>query len=369
MFTFEEGKIENIPLDNETSKSNLEYQFYEKNNNKFFYLLSSSSKKIIVYDWITKAILNKINLIEEGPDGVGHPNDFFVKSPDSIYILSRYLYRLSLINSKGTVIDKYRLLPSETPFDEKQLSRPPSKYGYTALPTAGNAKSGDIIDDGKLITLLCDPNLNHMNYEEYYKHAKNILIYDKKTKNITYSLPFPDIYKNNLFYPTQYDWRYRTYNPRKNKAIVSFPADNNIYEMDINGSNIKAIMANSMYFDEVKPMSAPVNNPEDRFKHAVNNFYYGGIYYDKFKEIYYRLVNHPMNVEGDIRNTKLKSFETSIIVLSKNYKILGEIKIPKKYFSGVAFVNSEGIYLKKMTTSDDSLPFVLLKYKPRINKQ
>ncbi|MDB5143082.1 MAG: hypothetical protein JWQ66_1795 [Mucilaginibacter sp.] len=86
---------------------------------------------------------------------------------------------------------------------------------------------------------------------------------------------------------------------------------------------------------------------------------FGPIYYDKFKNVYYRLASLPVeeiNANYEEKNPPLKRI--SLEIFDKDFQYLGEKILKKnKYWADNAFVSSEGLNLQNRTGSDSTLDF------------
>ena len=81
-----------------------------------------------------------------------------------------------------------------------------------------------------------------------------------------------------------------------------------------------------------------MNLIKERSKEAV----YANIIFDKYRNTYYRIAKHKSN------SNNLKDFKFSIMILDKNFNILGEqIFNNLEYNISACFVSKNGLLLKK----------------------
>lgn len=180
---------------------------------------------------------------------------------------------------------------------------------------------------------------------DYYdkSHAFQFFI---NLENRTYELladEYPPLYKGKLW-NREY---FHEISP-KGQLIMSFASSPELFIKDvITGSNRKVVFAGSKYIDNVKPLSS-WDDWQAKKKYYVSEAYYQYIVYDKYRDVYLRFAFLPtdfINVEtGNEREEYDKPF--SIIILDKNFRILGETKFGgDKYVNGVFFISEAGLNL------------------------
>jgi hypothetical protein len=90
--------------------------------------------------------------------------------------------------------------------------------------------------------------------------------------------------------------------------------------------------------------------------------------YDKYRNVYYRFVEHPCELakdEGYMDEPKAREF--SVIILDKDFQIIGETKFPgNKYFIRMSFVGRDGLYISENNLAnpdfdEDKLVFACFK--------
>lgn len=169
---------------------------------------------------------------------------------------------------------------------------------------------------------------------------------------VDHYLRFPGMYK--------YNWGgflmtipYATYNRSENKIIVSFPPDHFIYSIDCDTKAIEKHYVESKHIDLISPLSMikRMNIPNEKeIEHYNKIDTYSNILYDKYRNVYYRIVEHPN--PGKIR---LESKNLSVIILDSRFEVLGESKINDKIISSyryTSFVSERGLNLQLCSTDE-----------------
>lgn len=96
-------------------------------------------------------------------------------------------------------------------------------------------------------------------------------------------------------------------------------------------------------------------------KHFLEQYQYAGIFYDKYQEVYYRLVVRP-TFDYDINDERTHNKPLCIIILDKNFNKVGEFNLEKDaYRYRNIFISEEGLHINVASNNDDYLRFITLK--------
>ena len=136
----------------------------------------------------------------------------------------------------------------------------------------------------------------------------------------------------------------------RHRIILSYGADDYIYVYN-DSVQVSKMYCKSNYIKEFNDI------PDDKFKdlgfikkYQAEEPRYKGIYYDPFKNLYYRITE----LRKDISNFDINKAKWTIIVLDCNLTVIGEVLIPySKYLSDVFVLCEEGVYLKKTPKNDN----------------
>lgn len=102
-----------------------------------------------------------------------------------------------------------------------------------------------------------------------------------------------------------------------------------------------------------------------RIAHYLSSYYYRAIIYDKYKNIYYRIIEHPwINYNPNERPWKKP---LSIIIYDSNFQFLGETKLAEEYnLSANNFIiTKEGLLIRKETNNEDEIKYTVFKLKEK----
>lgn len=325
-------------LDSLTNPNIGNSQLFKTDSSTYLTFLNKQFNSIYFYDFKTTKFKFKVDIHTKGANSVGSiVNSYFVKTLDSIYVLSRYV--LSIIDRNGHVLSKVNF-QTDPP---NGISGLPQIFCYAPLVQHG---------DEFLINSVPDKVANK---ESSFEDKEVLLKYNRKTGAKEYEYTYPDAYRNGIFGPN-YMYIYHAYNPTTQKIVFSFPADNNIY---VTGSDTLApYYAGSKFLGEVKPMQEVRNDFDGYNKFFLQNPSYGPIYYDRFRGLYYRFALKPIDDKAYSQRKWWKP--KTIVILDKEFKKVGEVEIPDTVSFLNCFVTEDGFYAD-VDDAEDKVCFMLYK--------
>jgi hypothetical protein len=341
-----------FPLDSTTVKQSNTFQFFVDEGKDYLALFNAPKEEIVIFDYQTTKVHKKIKLEEEGPNGVGIPHSFHIKSMDSIFVLSSALYSLSLINEEGAVINQFSLIPGGlTDFGT------PLNEGYSSKPLMQSTNPFLYFSDS-LVAITGIPNKNPTQ-KDYYENTPLFILLNLKTKALKYSFDYPKEYLGNLW-GLYHNFPFQTFNPDRAKAIVSMPISDKLYET--NFKTTKEISCPCAEMPKSKIWTNPdLGNPVSSIKHFMESPSYYRIVYDEERKVYYRFCQY--GTEVDYENFHFESYsifkekKTAIAIFDDNFRSLGQIELQKDLDPRFIFVNRNGLHIYRENQNDDILLF------------
>jgi hypothetical protein len=259
--------------------------------------------------------------------------DFYVLNEDSIVLKeASKRYRLHLMNSKGVIHETFNM---GSYFD---------KIKYEPVPRAKIANPVFEYND-------CIWFTGYTGGEFKDENDKNrpILINHNPDNGKTGSrLSFPPIY-------WKYNWAglgfrhvYSAYNSAKNSVIFSFPASHKLYVYNLKNNQYNSYHAGSRYISKIPPFQKQNDwhgtlAKQDYITYFYTSHSYSGIYYDKYRNMYYRVAElKNKNFSYADRKTYWKP-QMSIIILDDKFNYIGEKRIKGKFGPNSIFISKKGI--------------------------
>ncbi len=344
-----------LPIDSLTSLGDNDVQYKEIEGRQLLFLLNRKINAVQLHDWQSKQLIKKIPLENEGPNGVGVPVYIFVQSLDSIFLISSYHYRMSLIDTTGKIIRKYPLINPEVKFD--QVTMAPPQGGEAGLPQGGTK---DLFIVNNEIYMSCIPSISPF-IKDLYEKGKLGLKVNITTGKLTYFMPYPQVYRDKMFFPIAFVSHFGSaYNEHKNTVTYSFPCDAKIYEMSLSTQAITSHLSENQYFKEIEVFSTKPNindNDGKEFEFEISHAHFERMRYDRYNRVYYRYILIP-NKDKKEKNDRHAHVRVVIIILDEDFKQLGELMLPEHIGAGNYFINDNGFYVHGFSRNEDELAFL-----------
>lgn len=340
----------NFKLDNETNNLSSYIQFIDNDSICYLSFVNEYNNSIYFYNFENSEFCKTIKYNKEGNNGVGKIQGYYYINEDSILVYGYRGHRLFLTDSSSSVVSSSKLLFQKTKYEnvEEITSFPPSPYVQTDNPIR-------IIGDNVILG-------GYIGGEYILENSKNRpvnIIYNLAKKEIKYLNNYPEIYQ-------KYNWgggmayRLPHFDVNKNNIVLSFSADHYIENYSFQRDSITKHYAGSSFIKEINSFSYPKSIPIN--KERVMNWYrenpsYEGVYYDKYKDLYYRIARLPNKdyIKNKIGNGK----PIVIIVLDSKLNYLGEGKLPTNLNLRPTncFVTKDGFYIQLLNEDEDYFTF------------
>lgn len=186
---------------------------------------------------------------------------------------------------------------------------------------------------------------------------------DLKDGKKEYGVPYPSqyieanfggVYFNSICHALNGDGNY----------IYSFPADHYVYIYSPHFASVKRLYMGSRYASAIS--SSDMNalqllrDKDLRIKYFISQDSYSNLLYDKYRKVYYRIANHPL--EGWKGGRFVQPF--SIIVMDEKGRLITETPVQKDYDSfnlRNMHVTHDGLLIQKETGNENVIEFVVYK--------
>ena len=349
-----ESKKITLPCDENTyflSKSI--FQFEEDGKE---YLHFENSRKglyeIITFDLEKQEVHKRIPIEPEGPNGI--PAMYGSKPyPDSknYLIFQGKAFRISQMNGEGIVDRNYQL-------------KSPGRFVRVILSTFCYLPS--FVRDSVL----------YFDQRVASKKKRNLPNYpifaalDLNTGELDWaSLNFPTTFNGDYSHIQSGDSFTYDYNYKDDRLVCSFIESDSIMVTD-DLSTVKWYNAKSRFLDSMIPyINDPTEDVYDLIRKEEKPKYWH-LMYDKYRDVYYRFAEMPCELaenEDPYDEFAPRAREFSVIVLDKDFNIIGETKFPgSKYFYKMSFVGRDGLFISENNLAnpefdEDKLVFACFK--------
>ena len=343
-----ETKKITLPVDENTyylSKSI--FQFEE--DNKEYLLFGNLEKRqheLLIYDIEKQNLHKRIPLEKEGPNGVPGIWGCIPFFDSKTFLVSQHNSgRMSIIDGEGIVVQKY----SMRQFSDKTKRRGlwvDSRFGVSFFYTPSFIKDSIVyFSNGIFIQYKINQRLDR----EVWKTIPMFNSLNLKNGHIhTLPIKYPDIFEDDVKVPAGggYEFTY-DYNYKQERLVCSLTGYDSIMVTD-DLKQVRWYNGKSRYLKSMRPKVYEADG-FDWLREATENPAYHNIMYDKYRDVYYRIVELPYELkQNESPFDTPKGREFSIIIFDKDLNIIGETKFPgNKYLYKMSFVGRDGLYISE----------------------
>ncbi len=332
-------------LDSETSYLTDYLQYIDIDSIAQLCFMNEYNNSIYVYEEESGKFFRKITYEKEGNNGVNKLQGFYYHNNDSIYVYSYNTNILYLTNQESEVKSKIIM------YDGKESNSDliiPAPYLQTRSPLKGHEDN-----------LYCAGFVSGEAPFETTENRPVITSIDYKQKEKTYLVNYPKQYAN-YNWAGGFGYRMPYFDIDSSSLIVSFSADHNLTQVNLTDKTNKSHYAGSSKINYIT--SFPHNkvlpiNEEKAFDWYMSNASYEGIFYDRYRRLYYRIARLPIKnyVSGNRENKK----PIVIIVMDADLNYLGETTLPQdiRYHTSNCYVSKDGFNIQVLTDNEDKLTF------------
>ncbi len=348
-----------IPLDASTTPyTNYAQIYYDySTDDGELYILNSNLNAIQSYNLLTGKKSKEIFFVKEGPTSVGVIQGFHIMSNRHIYVSNRDAKKLYVTSYEGLPLRKY-----DMEISNKQ------KVMVCPIPIMGSGI--DICLSKSKVIIPGNPGLVHeRNAAAFFKQSFLSILLDTASTEVKYAITYPNVSllsRNN--YPPQSITPFCIAGEKDN-LIYSFGCDDSVYVYNNSGKLIRKKYLHSNYStDKIKSMASNVRytDNEECYLYYLNNLFYGAMYYDKYREYYYRFVKLPLKekfTKRELLDGKRFDQRWSVIVADKNLNKIEEIELSKNIWGGLALISKEGLMIQKWVEDENRMVFSVFKIK------
>lgn len=324
----------NLPLDDSTSLDFIRTSYLFENDTEYLYHQNEFKKSIQVYNLDLETLEKEIKYPFAPPQGINMVQGILAINSDSVFIFPTLTVRGSLlINGSGEVLNRY-MPPRDKSIEESLVNH----ISFGSMPTL--LSKGNL----KFIQLPMFELSNPANINDEFKFEVSYAI-EANTLEFVEESGFPHFYQDKIWPGS--DLQVSRIEDDFERVIYSWKYLDSL-DLVTNGLVSKIFAGSKHKEKEIKPFSM-IPEPEKEDKAWIENPKYYGIYFDPFKNIYYRTFQFPGVYD---QNAILKEMDAkkqfSVILLDKDFKIIKEVVFPGGIYNVYrAFVGKKGFYLPK----------------------
>lgn len=337
-------RFDTIKITNTLTNNPVMSQIY--NNNDSIEYIMWDHNNLYFFKYKTGKLLRKKRLNKQ----CGKLNSFsgfMVHSLDSIFVYNYWAGSLWLLDSTSTITNKWTIVQEKN-------------YKYPLYPRT--IRYSPIIYNLNHI-ILSGSNYGHTVGAEAKDNPVSLKL-NLENNTITPISSYPEHYRKANFGGEHCKLIYHTLG-REQSIVYSFPMDNYLYRYSDKSDSLQRIYAGSKYIQSIKSSDLPYSKMKKDNKKGIQYYVsqstYANIIYDKYRNLYYRVAEHPIKDWKINSRTFIKPF--SIIILDQNFNIIGESEVIDNgsYNRDNLHCTPEGLIIQKYDSNEDIIIFSLFK--------
>ena len=292
--------------------------------------------EIILFDLEKEDVHKRIPLVYDGPDGLPAITGIKPLNGSQSFLTFRHnRFRFSIIDGEGKMLKDFSTEPRDNMFIYCL-----GGMSYCYAPSF-------VIDS--ILYFNAYPQYREGGVKRH--HWKEFPLFtslDLRNGEIDWYMHYPSIFDHDVENPAGgYEFTY-DYNYQQNRLVCSFIGYDSLMVTD-DLHHMKWVDGKSRYLESRRPYVPESGNPEQSFTKLTEMGGYLHLMYDKYRDVYYRFVEHPCKLGfGENWMNEPKAREFSIIIFDKDLNIIGETKFPgNKYFNKMSFIGRDGLYISE----------------------
>ncbi|MFY0593376.1 DUF4221 family protein [Roseivirga sp.] len=267
-----------------------------------------------------------IELTLEGPNSVSQISNFQY-SNGLLYIVDAFKYELVIFDSRVQAIQRIKLIDPEKPF-----SMLPRYFTNSEMTIVKNR-----------VYFIADADLN-LSDKKGLKKSRTLLEVNLENGSIQYHFGVPELLLTDHWVINQHF--FSATNVDSLTWVYSFDLSDSIFINRIGIDKPKRVYAPSRYAKELQKWNKKDLNSKEAYQYYYQQTSYFKIVFDPFRKYFYRFVHHPNEraiLSGD--NENLWDQDYSIMVMDKDFKILGERIFRRDKVPSVEIIDEDGLWL------------------------
>ncbi|WP_288370621.1 DUF4221 family protein [uncultured Algoriphagus sp.] len=328
-----------------TGNSLGQFYFFNQVRNDSLLVFNVYDHALNIIDTRVDSVVSSIQFEFNGPNAVNEISSFYYHNEDSIF-LAENNQAIVLITSRGELKRRYSDFESSFETDEREKvyeNNPSLRFASQLL----------------------------YNSEEYeiFLYLMSFNQPEKKRIFASYSLKTGKSKSIPIYYPEDYLGKKLDLSKLfltsatldGNGFAYIFSGSPRIFRYDFHSSSVNSLEAippwKKVKADDIP--FGPMNTSEKQLFMAENPFYYK-IYYDHYRDVYYRLSSppRPNSIEADFHYVNYNRILVS--VLDSQLNLISDFYLPKEntYNVGFSFVTSEGLWISYNSKNQDDENFI-----------
>ncbi len=325
---------------------------FEEKGKNYLSFQNLPQSEILIYSIDSQNLVKRLWINTEGDKSVpGGFGGYYIADMEHIFIPSVYVSTILVVDTTGNVkqkIDYARTRENQQliPFIPSDKSQMVFIGDNLYIPQTMNLRLGDKAMEKSPVKVVIDTI------------QKSVIPLPMRFPPLISYKDFGTVGAFGAEYSCCYDG---------DSFIYSFIADEDLYVTSSAHEKVEKKKAKSKYIENVTVFRSNNDDFQKMLKEQCEHASYGKILYDKYRDVYYRFVYPPSEINDysgdylDLFRSGRKAF--SVMILDNQLNVVGETSFPAyTYNSNLTFILEDGLYIslnhiKNPDYSDDVLRF------------
>lgn len=283
------------------------------------------------------------NFDVEGPNGVGSLTDFYFHDFDSIFLIDRYAYKMSLVDSTGELRRVYRLKNSDG-INPDDLSVLPYSMENRKLIKRGNS-----------ILIPAIPDIEP--FESNYTLDNLVLDVNIENGNVEKKIGFPKTYQGDFRGdPDHFMPSFSSFEDKY--LLVSYPIVDSIFKFDLGSDELIPIFNSpSVLVKDIDPANYLNWGSEERIRYQLAVPRHYSIIYDPYREYFLRVSFGGFDIESVSEMTQrrpaIRPQKCSLVIHDIYGKVKGRYIVNTNYNPSEILVLKRGVFIGVKSDLED----------------
>lgn len=331
----DENRLISISIGDRVSPMPSSSQLLTINGEEMYSILDEN--KLYIYNIDADSLTQTIDLSSFGT--LNNYSGFTIVNMDSIFVYNYNKKTLYLTDNTAQQLNSWDIADPDGYVDVEATSESPILYHYPYVVMSGS-------------------RIGHPD-DKYGKDFHISAVLDLSNNIVSYKWRYPDSYSKGNFGGLYMNKIYQTIN-EKGDIVLSFPISHEIIELQCNSDNERDIYLGSRYTKSIQ--SSDLNaikefwDKNKRIKYYTEQHSYANILYDKYRDVYYRIVRHPLKDWNG--GTFIKPI--SIITMSGKGELLSETAVISSSNDLIyhnIHISKKGLLIQKNTRDENKVVF------------
>lgn len=313
-------------------------------------LYFNESNRIDFYSLDTRKLTKQLKIPVEGPNGVGSLEYMRYVSADTMFVKGKSPFSIYQFNGKGVKTNTYDLTQGQ------HISKLRGFYANNNSP---------FLYLNRQLFLYVNPAVTSRGWVFNQPPLFRYTCADSTLSPLPFR--FPEVFNDK-----QAEWTFIDFDPavvlRNETVVASFPYQDSLYVYQPSHQQVERYSVRSIFQKGDNKPQKKVKSVDADYEIYRNITAYNFMAYDKYRDVFYRFVLHPvdMNIKPNAviaLNAITTKKPLSVQIIDSKFKLIGEVSFFKNKFDpDDFFVGKKGLYVSNNHSDNERFDETKLSY-------